>query len=1138
MNAESQIVVPFSTSPDQLVSLLNQDRGELVAFVERDLDKIPDSDPFFATLNKSFKELGLDTSGIHGKDALLTILRQLPKDIDFSSWSKKDQATFDKAIRPLTELNVSSVPMIQNAGGSQKGGFRLLVLALVAAFAVIYENTRTAFKAVHEGEVDNQYAVIARNRYDSKYNSKAVYVPDETAIRECEMDPSIRTSKCRPYDERKWKEAQAEALEAGKKAVEDNKVKDRQDARVVAERIWDGHGSAWFAYQLTIPAILTFATLVTYAVGLDYHLRVEHRGAPDPALRSSYLRFTDYAYILIEAQKTRDWRLAYRMIFSGMTYNQFMDAEGDEDMRRLRDTTLVIEEQRRMRQECTRMLQTTINACDPIENTEEARNNAERAYRDANAWLAGLEGRGNAFRDERDAVQNARRILETVPEDLVRMREAVNIVPEMEQLAEFQTTFERILERGQALYRELAEIEDERRRDMDRERATRRELETHVNIIQDLLEGATEILNELRERRRVIDAAVVSIQDKIRRSRAAVQQEIDGRRQRADVIRRRIRVEIEQGRNAFRAYRTRVQAFPATMRASHANLTEHHQRVFNAFKIVSEEIEATQVRGHQNQGFLNQALPLRNQLEQIVSQIRPILNETSKALTRLFVQPAGLVAEFTQEEGRAREAFDNLQELLRMDDRDVILHQEDHNVMLRDILQGLTTFKARIHDVDQAEVQRVIDQVGPTDETKRQAITLIQRSDPIGFQERVARRLLQQPAERLLISDDMGWTSAQQFQQILEDQPRLPIPAEYGGGRFQGYSKFMCPICLNPHFAYDNQCIYKSEHQCRPLRNNVLYQKYLFVQGGNNQLCSTCGTPCNRYHHYIITDPRLNDVPALGGSGFDPDNCGGGNRHVMIARLLGIIECVNGLPDPIEKNNAFIQACTEAGERAAVNQAMLQRADACLRTRRFDVQFQRKYYEIPARVAADPTFTDPLVLPLGYDIETVPGGECSQCVEALNEIPDQAVAGRPVYRLTHPYTRDGVVHIIRHADNQLYCLDHMAASPVETRRCFLGDATCMGKIHPSQLSMLLQDGCIINPQYRVQERHTCREIFDGFAFRFLHAGYTIIDYERRLMPAPPPGAAGGGHRHTRRRRSQTRRRPIRGALRHRNTRHR
>jgi hypothetical protein len=58
----------------------------------------------------------------------------------------------------------------------------------------------------------------------------------------------------------------------------------------------------------------------------------------------------------------------------------------------------------------------------------------------------------------------------------------------------------------------------------------------------------------------------------------------------------------------------------------------------------------------------------------------------------------------------------------------------------------------------------------------------------------------------------------------------------------------------------------------------------------------------------------------------------------MIARILGIIQYVNGLPDPIRNNQAFITGASNAAERAAMDARMLALADQSIRDGRYAIE--------------------------------------------------------------------------------------------------------------------------------------------------------------------------------------------------------
>jgi len=167
------------------------------------------------------------------------------------------------------------------------------------------------------------------------------------------------------------------------------------------------------------------------------------------------------------------------------------------------------------------------------------------------------------------------------------------------------------------------------------------------------------------------------------------------------------------------------------------------------------------------------------------------------------------------------------------------------------------------------------------------------------------------------------------YNQILEN----PL----SGVGIAGYTKFMCPICLVTGLERNDGCVYVP-HRCDPrsIKNQELALKY----AGLNELCSTCGRASSNHTHYEITppeQPRVN-LSAIFHGPFNPEcRPSGGGRREMIARMLGIIQYVNGLPDPIRKNQAFITGASNAAERAAMDPRMLALADQSVRDRRYAI---------------------------------------------------------------------------------------------------------------------------------------------------------------------------------------------------------
>ena len=100
------------------------------------------------------------------------------------------------------------------------------------------------------------------------------------------------------------------------------------------------------------------------------------------------------------------------------------------------------------------------------------------------------------------------------------------------------------------------------------------------------------------------------------------------------------------------------------------------------------------------------------------------------------------------------------------------------------------------------------------------------------------------------------------------------------------------------------------------------------------EFCFTCGRGTSHHGHYTLTmddtTPPLHPVEARG-TFWDCTRSGGGARPELIARLLGIVDYVNGFQDgTIEYNKEFVTGCSWAGEYAAANKEYLSEARASL----------------------------------------------------------------------------------------------------------------------------------------------------------------------------------------------------------------
>jgi hypothetical protein len=150
---------------------------------------------------------------------------------------------------------------------------------------------------------------------------------------------------------------------------------------------------------------------------------------------------------------------------------------------------------------------------------------------------------------------------------------------------------------------------------------------------------------------------------------------------------------------------------------------------------------------------------------------------------------------------------------------------------------------------------------------------------------------------------------------IVKNQPGTYHPIDEHGitdiQAIPGYRFGMCPVCLITleEDSGGAHCLYHS-HVCSPAtRNDTLWNKYKTAYGNklSMEFCFTCGRGTSRHGHYTLTmdneKPELHPVEARG-TFWDCSRSGGGSRPELIARLLGIIDYVNGFQDgTIEYNN-------------------------------------------------------------------------------------------------------------------------------------------------------------------------------------------------------------------------------------------
>ena len=177
---------------------------------------------------------------------------------------------------------------------------------------------------------------------------------------------------------------------------------------------------------------------------------------------------------------------------------------------------------------------------------------------------------------------------------------------------------------------------------------------------------------------------------------------------------------------------------------------------------------------------------------------------------------------------------------------------------------------------------------------------------------------------------------------IIKNKPGTYHPIdEHGGVDLQaipGYRFGMCPVCLITleEDSGGAHCLYHS-HVCAPsTRNDTLWNKYKSSHGNKHSMefCFTCGRGTSHHGHYTLTmddtTPPLHPVEARG-TFWDCTRSGGGARPELIARLLGIVDYVNGFQDgTIEYNKEFVTGCSWAGEYAAANKEYLSEARASL----------------------------------------------------------------------------------------------------------------------------------------------------------------------------------------------------------------
>ena len=177
---------------------------------------------------------------------------------------------------------------------------------------------------------------------------------------------------------------------------------------------------------------------------------------------------------------------------------------------------------------------------------------------------------------------------------------------------------------------------------------------------------------------------------------------------------------------------------------------------------------------------------------------------------------------------------------------------------------------------------------------------------------------------------------------IVKNKPGTYHPIDENGvvdiSPIPGYRFGMCPVCLITleEDSGGAHCLYHS-HVCSPAtRNETLWNKYKSTHGNklSMEFCFTCGRGTSHHGHYTLTmddaKPELHPVEARG-TFWDCTRSGGGARPELIARLLGIVDYVNGFQDgTIEYNKEFVTGCSWAGEFAAANNDYLSEARTSL----------------------------------------------------------------------------------------------------------------------------------------------------------------------------------------------------------------
>jgi len=176
---------------------------------------------------------------------------------------------------------------------------------------------------------------------------------------------------------------------------------------------------------------------------------------------------------------------------------------------------------------------------------------------------------------------------------------------------------------------------------------------------------------------------------------------------------------------------------------------------------------------------------------------------------------------------------------------------------------------------------------------------------------------------------------------LVKNEPGTFIPMGRANP-IPGYRFGMCPVCLLVSQEDEGEgaaCLYHV-HVCPPeMRNERLYNKYK-RDDNKTEFCFTCGRACNGHGHYRKTLPdsllRPEILPtAPAGTFWNCEGSGGGNRDELIARLMGLINYVNGRVGVVTQNKEFITACSDAAEEAAMNPDILREASESLVTGRF-----------------------------------------------------------------------------------------------------------------------------------------------------------------------------------------------------------